>query len=104
MGKWIAYDLQTNQKIENPQSYKKAIEEIKTSTKIEFTENNIFKGTIWGDTTYGTWQINNDTLFINDKSFKNSFKVYIQKISKNFLYLKQINDSVSITLIFKRIE
>jgi len=102
IGSWVLYDVKTSQIIENPESYQLAINELKSTTRINFYPNNIFEGTIWGDTTFGTWQLVNDTIYVADKSFKNKFKVYIKNISAEKLVLEETEDSITSTLIFKK--
>ncbi len=101
-GVWLLDDVRTNQKIDNPDAYRQALTQLKLTTKIIFYPNRTFKGTIWGDTTYGTWQRIGNSLTISDRSFQKRFTVEIIKLTQDKLVLKQTDDSLITILEFVR--
>ncbi len=102
IGFWKLDKVATNQKIENPEEYRKSMIQLIKTTSIQFNADNSFGGTIWQDTSFGTWEISNDTLFITDFSNKNRFYVIITELTSSKLVLQEQKDSLIEVLTFVR--
>lgn len=99
-GTWHLRNVETNQQVQNIKDYQKAIKQLIKSTTIQFNNDNTFRGTIWGDTTFGYWSIVDKTLTIKDLSNKRDFSVKIKKLSNGKLILEENSDSIVQVLTF----
>ncbi len=88
-GEWRLISYESNQKINNPEEYRKALSQLIKTTSIEFFEDNTFKGTIWNDTAFGNWQLHNNNLIVTDLAGKNSFTVKIKELGNTNMTLEE---------------
>jgi hypothetical protein len=102
IGYWKLDKIATNQKIENQEEYRKSMLQLIKTTSIQFNADGSFGGTIWQDTSFGSWSIKNDTLFITDLSNKNKFFVIISDLTSSKLVLQEQKDSLIEVLTFVR--
>jgi len=102
IGLWHLEKVSTNQHIENQEQYKKSMIQLINTTQIQFNEDNTFGGAIWGDTSFGYWNIKKDSLIIEDLSNKIKFGVVIKSLTENKLELEEKSDSLIEILTFKR--
>ncbi len=93
-GTWKLKDVKTNQIIANPEQYKVAMYQLIKTTSIQLNTDKSFTGTIWGDTSFGYWQVKNDSLVVNDLSNNNQFSVFIKELTPENLVLIETVDSV----------
>ena len=96
----ISYE--SNQKINNSDDYRKALSQLIKTTSIEFSEDNSFKGTIWNDTTFGNWQLQNNNLIITDLVGKNSFSVKIKELGNYNMTLEEKNGKFIARMYFEK--
>ena len=94
IGFWKLENVKTNQNINDIEQYKTAMDQLIRTTSIQFNEDNSFGGTIWGDTSFGYWNIKKDSLIINDLSNKNEFSVHICDLNQHKLVIQETVDSV----------
>lgn len=102
IGFWRLEKVNTNQQISNKNEYKSAMVQLIKTTSIQFNKDYTFGATIWNDTSYGSWQIIGDTLFISDQSNKTNFGVRINELSRKKLVLQEAQDSVIEMLTFSK--
>lgn len=102
IGFWKLEKVNTNQQITNKNEYKSAMVQLIRTTSIQFNKDFTFGATIWNDTSYGSWQIIGDTLFISDESNKTNFGVRINELSHRKLVLQEAQDSVIEMLTFSK--
>ena len=102
VGHWHLYSVKTNQSISNQEQYKTAMNQLIRTTSIQFNEDKSFGGTIWGDTSFGYWLIQGDSLIVKDLSNKIEFGVLITEITNHKLILQEVADSVIEILSFER--
>ena len=100
LGLWMLESVKTNQNIINLEQYQTAMDQLIRTTSIHFNKDQSFGGTIWGDTSFGYWNIKNDSLLIKDLSNKNEFSVLIKELNPHKLVLQETVDSVVEIFIF----
>jgi len=100
IGFWELQKVNTNQQITNENEYKTAMVQLIKTTSIQFNKDYSFGASIWSDTSFGSWQIIGDTLFINDESNKVTFGVRITQLTPKKLVLQEERDSVVEILTF----
>lgn len=93
-GSWKLDNIEISKSVDNPDNYIKALNQVKNSTQLNFLPDKTFSGKIWGDTTFGTWKIDQQTnqLTLFDSSTKVETVVEIEFQSNTQMSLTQ-NDT-----------
>lgn len=102
IGDWDLASVETNQIITNEKQYKSAINQLIQTTSLQLYSDKSFSATIWGDTSYGYWNITDDSLVIYDQSNETEFKAAVIKVSENQLVISETAGSIQEVLIFER--
>jgi len=102
VGQWVMTSIITNQKIVSESGFDKARTEIATTTSLTFNEDKTFFGKIWGDTTYGIWNIEKNGTILNIFDEKSNYKIKTKLtfISKTKLSLVEKQDSMLVKMDF----
>lgn len=103
IGTWKLDSIYTNQLIpeSESESYKKAIKEIKISTFLTFDTGSVYVASIWGDTTNGFWQVDeNLILSITDANTGDTAETLIKNLTSKKIELEETSEGITSTLIF----
>jgi len=99
-GQWYMSSFESNQNVQNQDDFQKTINQIIRTTSINFAEDKTFTGTIWNDTSFGTWNLKGDSLIITDLANRNKFKVKIITLDFYNLVLEENDGQVIERLYF----
>lgn len=96
--------ITTNQDIVSENGFAKAVEEITTTTTLIFKADKTFSGKIWGDTTYGIWNIEENGTVLNIFDEQSNYKIRTKLIfiSDTKISLIEIQDSMAIKMNFMK--
>ncbi len=104
LGEWTMTSITTNQDIVSENGFAKAVEEITTTTTLIFKADKTFSGKIWGDTTYGIWNIEENGTVLNIFDEQSNYKIRTKLIfiSDTKISLIEIQDSMAIKMNFMK--
>jgi len=102
VGEWTMSSIITNQEVESENSFAKARKEIATTTNLTFNADKTFFGKIWGDTTYGIWNIEQNGTILNIFDEQSNYKITTKLTfeSKTKISLVEKQDSMSVKMDF----
>ena len=104
VGDWQLVNFSTNQKIDNPEEYRKAAKQLIMTTALIIRDDGTIKSIIWGTSDNGYWEIKKDELVVYDKKKKTRFKARIVKLTDTQLLLYQKMGKVKVVLYFQRFD
>ena len=104
IGDWQLVNFSTNQKIQNPQEYRKAARQLIMTTALIIRHDGTIKSIIWGTTENGRWNIKKNELLVYGNKKKTHFRATIIKLTDTQLLLYQHIGKVKILLYFKKFD